>query len=59
MALINNSSWFILVQFIEVFRHLFMHSFLKLLPQHLSQVGFWTLNGSLQQLDSFSATLNC
>lgn len=59
MELISNSSWFILVRFIEVFRRLFMHSFLKVLPQHLSQAGVWTLNGSLLQLDSFSATQNC
>jgi len=41
-----------LLQFIEVCGHLFMHTSLKEPPQHFSQVEVWTLIGKVQYLDS-------
>ena len=43
----------ILLYFISVCRPSFMHSSLKVPPQHLSQVEVWTLTGPLQHLYSF------
>ena len=36
-----------------------MHSFLKVPPQHFSQVEVWTLTGALQHLDSFLCHTFC
>lgn len=43
-----------LLPLIEVCGHLFMHSCLKVPPQHLVVVEVWTLTGSLQNIDYFS-----
>ena len=48
-----------LLHFIEVCSHLFMHSYLKVPPQHFSWVEVWTLTGPLQHLGYCKVPSSC